>query len=291
MARTIAEIKTVIGNAYISQSAVQTRYSLTAEDVALGFDALFSKVSIESLFFYAVAFAINVFEVVMDVFRIEIQTKVDAAFVANQAWWHAQALAFQKGDNLILNTKTFKWEYETINTIKQIVKKVAVRETVQADGACKVKLYLATTLNGSISALTNDDKAIFEIYANQIKPSGVLLQVISGAGDALDFGFTINYNPLLMNSNGELLTDGTKPVELAISNFITTLNDTNFGGKLNITKLIDSIQSATGVVDAKITSFKINDTTQTELWGTYESTNGWFTVGDLNVVYQPQTEL
>ena len=73
MARTISDIKTSLGNAYISQTVVQTIYSLTTADVALGFDALFSLVSVESISFYAIAFAINLFELIMDAFRIEIQ--------------------------------------------------------------------------------------------------------------------------------------------------------------------------------------------------------------------------
>src|ERR1035437_1214130 len=137
MARTISDIKTSMGNAYIGLPAVQTLYSLTTVDVALGFDALFSLSSLESIFFYAIAFAINLFELIMDAFRIEIQTKIDGAYIANKAWWKSQALAFKKGSNLILNTKTFVWSYETINTALQIIQRVAVRETVQSDGSCK----------------------------------------------------------------------------------------------------------------------------------------------------------
>src|ERR1035437_1082296 len=153
MARTISDIKTSMGNAYIGLPAVQTLYSLTTVDVALGFDALFSLSSLESLFFYAIAFAINLFELIMDAFRIEIQTKIDGAFVGNKAWWHAQGMAFQKGYNLVLNTKTFEWAYETIDLTAQIIKHIAVRETVQSDGSCKVKLLVATETGGTVSAL------------------------------------------------------------------------------------------------------------------------------------------
>ena len=109
MARTIATIKTTLGNAYIALQIIQTLYALTTDDVALGFDALFSVVSVESIAFYAIAFAINLFELIMDAFRIEIQATVDGAYIANKPWWKAQALAFQKGYNLVLNTKTFIW--------------------------------------------------------------------------------------------------------------------------------------------------------------------------------------
>src|ERR1035437_4728617 len=122
MARTISDIKTSMGNAYIGLPAVQTLYSLTTVDVALGFDALFSLSSLESIFFYAIAFAINLFELIMDAFRIEIQAKVDGAYIANKPWWKGQALAFQKGYTHVLNPKTIVWSYALIDTTAQIVK-------------------------------------------------------------------------------------------------------------------------------------------------------------------------
>jgi len=291
MARTIADIKTGIGNAYMGLLVVQTLYSLTPADITLGFDALFSMASVESILFYAIAFAINLFELIMDAFRIEIQTKIDGAFVGNKAWWHAQGMAFQKGYNLVLNTKTFEWAYETIDLTAQIIKHVAVRETVQSDGSCKVKLLVATENAGTVSALIPGDLNLFSIYCNQKKFSGVLLQIISDAGDVVDFSLTVNYNALLLTSAGLSILNGNYPVNDAITGFITTLNNSTFGGDLNLTKLIDSIQIAEGVIDAKITQLKINGVIQTENWGTYESTNGWFSLGLITAVYQPQLAL
>jgi len=291
MARPISDIKTSLGNAYISQDTVQAIYSLTPEDVALGFDALFSKVAVESILFYAIAVAINLFELILDAFRTEIQAKVDGAYIANKPWWHAQAMKFQKGYNLILNTKTFVWAYTKTDITAQIIKRVAVRETVEVDGSCKVKLLVATETDGTVAALTGDDLNLFSIYANQIKPAGVLLQIISAAGDVVDFSLTVNYNALLLTSAGLSITNGNSPVNDAISNFIKSLNDVNFGGSLNLTKLIDSIQGAEGVVDAKITQFKVNGAIKPENWGTYDSTNGWFSLGVITAIYQPQTAL
>lgn len=294
MANTVSYWKNKIGDYYIAIPDVQSLYGITAEAAVLGFDSNFSKVSVESLLFYAVAYALFVFESVLDVFRAEIQTQVDAAFVANKAWWHAQALAYQKGYDLILNPKTFKYEYTSIDTNAQIVKKVAVREVVAMDGVCKVKLFLATKTDGTIAALGATDLGVFtQYYAEKIKPTGVLVDVISDAADTVDFALTINYNPLILSADGVLLKNGTKPVELAIINFIDTLNDANFGGKLNTTKLIDAIQAVDGVVDVRITELKVNDEVAAETWVTLESTNGWFQLADMTdrITYQPQGEL
>ena len=53
--------------------------------------------------------------------------------------------------------------------------------------------------------------------------------------DLLKVAYTIYYDPLVMNSDGELIADDTiKPVELAINNYIQNLP---FNGILNLNKL------------------------------------------------------
>ena len=282
MARLIADIKTEIGNAYISQPAIQRLYGF--QDIVTGFDGLFSKVSFESMIFYAFAFAVWSLEMILDLFKTEIQNKVEGAYIANSSWWHAQVMLFQKGIGLVMNPVTFIFGYATIDISKQIIKRSAVRQNV--DGICKVQLFVATETGTDITALTNDDKVLFEAYANSIKPAGVLVEVITGTGDVVDFGITVDYNPLVLDSTGKLIIAATYPVIDAIKAFISNLNDNDFGGKLNITKLMDAIQIVDGVVDISITEFKIN-TVVKQTWGTFESTNGWFQLGVITPTYQP----
>lgn len=292
MARTISEIKTAIGNAYIQQPAVQAIYGISSAEVANGFDSLFSKVAVESLLFYATAFAINTLEKIQDTFRSEIQTTVDTAFVANKAWWHAQALKFQKGDDFVMNPTTYQYEYQTTHTDKQIIKRVAVRETVQEDGVCKVKIYLATENNGAIAPLDGEDKYLFENYARMISPAGVLREILTGEGDTVDFSFTVYFNPLVMDTSGKLIGSEEKPVETSIQKFINELNNTNFGGRLNLTRMTDAVQNTAGVLDVRLTKFYLNHQLQDLSNTTYESTFGWFKLGDNNqITYNPQQEI
>ena len=216
--------------------------------------------------------------------KTEIQEKVDSSYIANSAWWHAQAMAFQKGIGLVMNTTTFIFGYQTIDITKQIIKRVAVRQNV--DGVCKVQLFVATETGGEISALLAEDKNLFEAYASVIKPAGVLIQVISGNGDIVDFSITVDYNPLVMDSTGKLIIGTNYPVIDSLTDFITKLNDVDFGGNLNITKIMDAIQLVDGVVDVSVTDFKINGV-EKQTWGTFESTNGWFKLGVITPTYQP----
>jgi|GEM_PF-489221 len=295
MARTVDQIKQEIGNAYISQTDIKGIYGLTDENVAAGFDAVFSKVSIESLLFYAVAMAINVVERTMDLFRAEIQTTIDAAYIASKEWWHTQAMAYQTGYDLTLDPTTFIWKYSAIDAGSQVIKRVAVREGVDSeDGVYKIMLFVAGQTSGIIEPISAAELAKFNIYCDRIKPAGVMLKNSSLPGDIVDFGVTVNYNPLLLSSSegnkGQSIQNQNYPVTDAIQHFIDTLNDVDFGGKLNITKFVDAIQQAEGVVDVQVTNFTQNGTVKPN-WGTFKSDSGWFKIGNLTVSYQPQNEL
>lgn len=293
MARSTQEWKEVIGNEYMSLSAVQIIYSLSADDISAGFSASFSIVSIENLLFYAVGYACFLIQSIVEAAQASIQAIVDKNYIANDAYWHDALLNFQSGDDLTLNAITKRYEYATVDATKQIIKRVAVRENYDADDSNKYKIfiYAAGAVDGVITPLTSQQKTEVEAYIYKKKYAGVLTKLVSGDGDTLDIALTVNYNPLLLNSDGELINDGSKPVDAAAENYITVLNTDYFKGNLNVTKFVDSIQSATGVVDVKITGLSINTVAKTELWGTYESTNGWFKIGTLTVTYQPQTSI
>lgn len=296
MARTIAEIKTELGNTYINNPEVMQKYALTTADVEAGFDALFSKVAVENLLFYAIASAIHIFERILDTFMSEIQTKTEQAFYFNETWWHRMIMSFQLGDDLKLNQQNFRFEYTQIDTDKQIVRKCAIREKTDTDGINKVFIYTVKEENNSLIPLSVAELNALNAYVNQIKPCGVITRLISGDADTLTFNLTVNYNPLVLNGNGEMLGTSEKPVEKAIYQFIDTLNANYFGGNLNITRFVDAIQQTPGVVDVRINAISINGTLQTEgavnkIWGTFSSTNGWFTINSLNIAYQPQNNL
>lgn len=296
MARTIAEIKTELGNTYINNTEVVQKYQLSTTDLEAGFDALFSKVSVENLLFYAIATAIHIFERILDTFMSEIQTKTEQAFYFNEAWWHQSIMSFQLGDDLKLNQQNFRFDYPAYDVEKRIVKKCAIREKTDTDGIFKVFFYTVKDENNALVPLSVAELNALNAYVNQIKPCGVITRLISGVADTLTFSLTVNYNPLVLNGNGEMLGTSEKPVENAIYQFIDTLNENYFGGDLNITRLVDAIQQTSGVVDVRINAISINGTLQTEgavnkIWGTFSSTNGWFTINSLNIAYQPQNNL
>lgn len=92
MARTIAEIKQEMTDAFMASADVRERYGLTSSDT---FDAAFSKVSIESLLFYTVAAAMWVLEKIFDTHRADVDAALEARQPCTARWYRDQILALR----------------------------------------------------------------------------------------------------------------------------------------------------------------------------------------------------
>ena len=98
MARTIAEIKKEMTDAYISNSIIRDIYGITGD---ADFDSVFSPVSIESTLFYIFAATAHVIEQMFDQFKTDVEERIDANIIPTVRWYHSSALAFQYGDPLV----------------------------------------------------------------------------------------------------------------------------------------------------------------------------------------------
>lgn len=109
MARSIAEIKQTMTNAFMADATVRERYGLSETDT---FDESFSAVSIENILFYIVAACSHVLEVIFDQFKSDVDDKISRAVVASVPWYYKIAKEFQYGDALIFNEATQQYGYE-----------------------------------------------------------------------------------------------------------------------------------------------------------------------------------
>lgn len=125
MARSIAEIKQTMTNAFMADGTVRERYGLSENDT---FDDSFSVVSIENILFYIVAACSHVLEVLFDQFKADVDDKISRAVVASVPWYYKIAKEFQYGDALIFNEATQQYGYEQVSEKKRVVKYVAVRD-------------------------------------------------------------------------------------------------------------------------------------------------------------------
>lgn len=241
MARSVAEIKKTMTDAFMADATIREKYGLSVDDT---FSSKFSSVSIESILFFIVAACCHVLEMIFDQHKRDVEDKIALAVVASVPWYYKMALAFQYGDSLVLNERTQQYEYASVDESKQVVKYAAVR-----DKGTSVQILVSGDQDGSPVALSNDVLTVFKQYMNRVKVAGVILNITSKESDRVIIIATITIDPLVLNENGEQLSDGSKPVEDAIK---AHLKNIIYGGTFNKTRLVDAIQAVDGVTDVEL---------------------------------------
>lgn len=249
MARTVSDIKKQMTDAFIANSTIRDAYSIT--DVNATFDNTFSKVSLESILFYIVAFAIYTLEYLFDVHVAQVNTIISEQKTPTLRWFVNKVKAFRFGIELLPgtdnypNTKTDGTAYtdEEITAL-QVVKYAAGSE----DGKGVVYIKVA---GAGPAKLTDEQEQALVAYLKEIKPAGVPVVVRNATADVLRLTLTVYYNPMLLSSTGASLSAGGYPVVEAIKSYISNLP---FNGEYRNASLIDTLQKVSGVVIPELQS-------------------------------------
>ena len=207
-----------------------------------------SKVAGWRLFLKVVAWGIRQHELVFDDHKTDIKKFADTLIGGTTRWLQRQCFLFQLGDVLVYNTDTNKFSYLSDNPTAQIIKRAAVLE---AGGQLRIKVAKEDG-GGDPEKLGTSELSAFQTYISQIKFAGTNVIVTSNDADELQINYEVFYDPILMQANGSLVSDGsTFPVEDAINDYIENLP---FNGVLNLTELTDVVQQAVGVKDPRLSS-------------------------------------
>lgn len=245
MARSIAEIKQTMTNAFMADSTIRERYGLSENDT---FDDSFSVVSIENILFYIVAACSHVLEVLFDQFKADVDEKISRAVVASVPWYYKIAKEFQYGDALVFNEATQQYSYPKEDEKKRLVKYVAVR-----DRGSSVEILASGETGGQPTVLSYDVLTAFKQYLNRVKIAGVILSVRSLPADSISITATIRIDPLVIDRTGTRIEDGSFVVENAVNAYLRNII---YGGTFNKTKLVDAIQNVEGVLDVELHACK-----------------------------------
>jgi len=199
-----------------------------------------SKVAIWRLTYFVVAVGIWFFENILANHTVAIEAKRLELVTGTDRWYAEQSKLFQLGDTPVWDGNQYNYAVE--DTDKQIISfSAAITE-----GQILIIKVAKDDGSGFPEKLTTSELTSFTTYINDYKLfSGTLSTIISDDPDDLKVEANVTYDPLILNSNGSLISDPTSyPVEDAINAYIAELD---FNGVLRVTSLIDAIQSATGV--------------------------------------------
>lgn len=266
--RTIKEIKDEMTAAFIADVNVRAKYDPTNTwSSSTTFESVFAAASLESILFYIVSVCAYGLEFLFGKHKVEVGLLEDKMRVGTKEWWRQLCFNFQLGYNLVFNSTTNTYEYTVNDDEAKIIKFVDVKETTKG---IVIVVNEADNDGNPIKMDTVDltNRNAFNQYIKKTKITGIPMKWNSYNPDKLRILLTVLVDPLVINALGEKIIDGTKPVELAINNYLQNIpfGSSNF----NKTQLIDSIQNAEGVVDV------------------YPSSTDWLYVStDYNPLYIP----
>jgi len=232
MARTVNQIKqTIIDN-------------MASTSELAGMTTSFSKVSLWNLFAYAVAYCAWTIEVLFDLHKSEIDTKLLEQKPHGLNWYRTKALSFQYGHSLVDETDYYNNTGISDDDIEasKIVKYAAVNES---DTESRLIIKIAGEDGGVLAPILGPELTSIETYFEKIKDAGVKITIKNSLPDKLYLNLDIYYNPLVLDSQGNNILQGGRPVETALNEFMKELP---FDGILILANLIDRLQKVDGVV-------------------------------------------
>ena len=272
MARSIQEIQELI-------------YQSKTQEPALNELNSTSKVAIWRLWVYIIAVAIWSLEKIFDLHRADIDKRLAELKPHTARWYRSKALAFQYGFDLLPDSDKFNNTGHTEEQIEasKIVKYSAVVESPN-EGRLIVKI--AGEQGEQLQPITDAQKQAFEAYLQEIKDAGVRLSVVNYKPDILHLRMKIVYDPLMLDSNGQSITNAFKPVERAIKDYLKNLP---FNGELVLAHLIDALQQAEGVKIPHLVLAQSKNINSGGEYGAFETieiskipTAGYFTIDNFN---------
>ena len=242
MARTIQQIKTELTTAFMANETLQEKYGFATDAT---FEQTFSKVSIEGILLFIVAAAIWTLEKLFDTHATEIDELIVKQKPHTLQWYANKVKQFRYGQALIAGTDEYDDTGLTEADIeqRQIVKFSAVNEEITETRAI-VYIKVATEADGAKTPLSEEQLAVLEAYLAEVKDAGIKVVLINKTANRFKLDLVVYYDPMVLNANGETLTDGSKPVHKAIEQYI---NNLPFNGEYSNMALTDALQVVPGV--------------------------------------------
>lgn len=204
-----------------------------------------SNVAIWRFWLWLMAFASWIVETLFDRHTADIALRIAAERPHTLRWYAEESKKWQYGYAMEWDGE--KYYYAIDDPDSRIIKYAAASEK-----GGKVYIKVAKDNSGIKVPLTTTEKNAFIEFWSKWKDAGVKLVIISQAADILKITLKIVRNRLVLDANNCLLRDPTiNPIELAIDGYGTALE---FDGIMMLSKLIDEIQVAEGVIDVKLIS-------------------------------------
>jgi hypothetical protein len=209
-----------------------------------------SQVSKYNLLAYIVGASIAVFDQLLDLFRVEIDSKIDSINPATRPWYGRKALEFQNGDVVLIQLDSSQSNYLSayypiIDASKNIVTRVGISAT--ADKNVLVRVAKGTDTLGPLSA---PELANLQAYFDEIAPADSVVVAESIDPDLVSITGTFYYN-------GQYTSTMLEDIKTGVKNYLATLSSgSNFTGVFKVIDLEIYLRQITGMQDLKISDIE-----------------------------------
>ena len=245
MARTRKEIKAQITATFMANEMLAEKYGF---EVGNTFENEFSLVSLENIIFDIIAFAIFVFELILDNHKSEIDTLILEQKSGTANWYKNLALRFQYGFDLI--TDSDKYDNTGIDQAvvdaSKIVKYCSVKRSLESS---RLIIKIASQEGDELIRLTEQQLESFTEYMDETGYEGDKLLIVNNPADQLLLNLFIYRDPLVLDVTGMSILNADRPVETAIKQYLKELK---FNGEFVINDLIEKLRAVPGVNNAHV---------------------------------------
>lgn len=207
-----------------------------------------AKLSVINILTYVMAALIYSYEILLDVFQVQIAKLIAKRINGTGRYYAEMALYFQYNpdtramDEMVYDDTTFNFKFKVVNPEHRIIVKSVYQDYKGIGAVIKVCKNNADMVSGSASycPLSNSELMAFDNYMDEIKFLGAKLIYRSTYGDLLSVNATIIYDDLYVDQNTAL-----QNVKAALINYI---DSQDFNGFIYYQSIIDAIQNAGHII-------------------------------------------
>lgn len=281
MPRSISDIRREIAAAYIADPTIQHAYKLTAGKT---FEEQFSKVSLESILFWAFASAVYTLESLFSKHRTEVAQLVSEAEPHTLRWYAQRAKAYLHGHAL----PPYKDRYDlSFISPEEQERAAVVRYAVASEyqGVVHIKVAGADK-DKKPTALPTATLTALTRYLEVIKDAGVQLRISSATGDELRLTLTLYLTPSLL-INGKPSEDFDKRIRQTITSNVA---DLPFDGVFRPADLVIALSKLSGIEASEVNSAAARPSSYDSFipfTGYHRPSAGYFLLSNLSLNYKP----
>jgi len=188
---------------------------------------------------HAVSYAIYAFEVILDLFKKEMEDVANTVVPGSLTWYSEMCYRFQYGHELLFNRTTAELYYETEDQGAKVVKIASVKEI---DRTLLIKVATKNE-EGTIVPLSDIQLLNFKNYIDSIKFAGSVTEVVSTEPDIVRYDVKVYYDPAMPTPTLE---------ENIMASLDTFRTEQWFGGMIYSQGFIDAIMRVPGVITVKL---------------------------------------